>query len=254
MTCATITTFVVVSAASTLPATLKGRTSSCSTRTSPKMFPDRESVNEALRAVGQVVEMRERRRARSNKGAPPDRGHGAARGKASSLAFWPRRVSAGVMPREMRRWVFVPGALAAGATAIVVVLIMVGGFAVTYNPVQADGSIDNVPARTLGFFLLGAPRALAFASVAYLVAFNLSPPTRVLSSLYFAWALGLAIAVSFLLAISARASFVRWYEVFYLVGAIPLLLAPLQAGFMVGSAVALGITKRSTRRAEAARA
>ena len=26
-----------------------------------KMFPDRESVNEALRAVGRVVEMRERR-------------------------------------------------------------------------------------------------------------------------------------------------------------------------------------------------
>jgi hypothetical protein len=45
------------------------------------MFPDRESVNAALRAVGQVVEMRERRHARSNKGAPPDRGHGAARAK-----------------------------------------------------------------------------------------------------------------------------------------------------------------------------
>ena len=35
-----------------------------------EMFPDRESVNEALRAVGRVVELRERRRARSNKGAP----------------------------------------------------------------------------------------------------------------------------------------------------------------------------------------
>ena len=52
-----------------------------------EMFPDRESVNEALRAVGQVVEMRERRRTRSNKGAAPDRGHGARRAKhaASSL-------------------------------------------------------------------------------------------------------------------------------------------------------------------------
>lgn len=49
-----------------------------------EMFPDRESVNEALRAVGQVVEMRERRRARSNKGAPPDRGHGAARAKPAA--------------------------------------------------------------------------------------------------------------------------------------------------------------------------
>ena len=46
-----------------------------------EMFPDRESVNETLRAVGQVVEMRERRRARSNKGAPPDRGRGGAQAK-----------------------------------------------------------------------------------------------------------------------------------------------------------------------------
>ena len=42
-----------------------------------EMFPDRGSVNEALRAVGQIVEMRERRRAKSNKGAAPDRGHRA---------------------------------------------------------------------------------------------------------------------------------------------------------------------------------
>ena len=49
-----------------------------------EMFPDRESVNEALRAVGQVVEMRERRRTRSNKGAPPDRGYGAARAKPAA--------------------------------------------------------------------------------------------------------------------------------------------------------------------------
>jgi hypothetical protein len=46
-----------------------------------EIFPDRESVNEALRAVGQVVEMRERRRTRSNKGAPPARGHGGGRAK-----------------------------------------------------------------------------------------------------------------------------------------------------------------------------
>ena len=30
-----------------------------------KMFPDRESVNEALRALGRVVEMREQRRGRT---------------------------------------------------------------------------------------------------------------------------------------------------------------------------------------------
>jgi len=49
-----------------------------------EMFPDRESVNEALRAVGQVVEMRERRRAKSNKGPPPARGHGAGRVKPTA--------------------------------------------------------------------------------------------------------------------------------------------------------------------------
>ena len=49
-----------------------------------EMFPDRESVNEALRAVGQVVEMRERRRTKSNKGAAPDRGHGAVRAKPAA--------------------------------------------------------------------------------------------------------------------------------------------------------------------------
>ncbi len=40
-----------------------------------EMFPDRESVNEALRAVGQVVEMRARRRARPEKRTPSVRGH-----------------------------------------------------------------------------------------------------------------------------------------------------------------------------------
>jgi hypothetical protein len=44
-----------------------------------EMFPDRESVNEVLRAVGQVVEMRERRRTKPNKGAAPARGHVAVR-------------------------------------------------------------------------------------------------------------------------------------------------------------------------------
>ena len=36
-----------------------------------EMVPDGELVNEALRAVDQLVEMRERRGARSNKGAAP---------------------------------------------------------------------------------------------------------------------------------------------------------------------------------------
>ena len=49
-----------------------------------EMFPDRESVNEALRAVGHVVVSRERRRARSNKGAPPDRGHEPGRAKSAA--------------------------------------------------------------------------------------------------------------------------------------------------------------------------
>ena len=49
-----------------------------------EMFPDRESVNEALRAVGRVVAMRERRKASSNKGAPPDGGRGAARAKPAA--------------------------------------------------------------------------------------------------------------------------------------------------------------------------
>jgi hypothetical protein len=49
-----------------------------------EMFPDRESVNEALRAVGRVVELRERRRARSNKGAAPDGGRGVVRPKPAA--------------------------------------------------------------------------------------------------------------------------------------------------------------------------
>jgi len=49
-----------------------------------QMFPDRESVNEALRAVGRVVEMREHRMAKSNKGAAPARGHGAVRTKQAT--------------------------------------------------------------------------------------------------------------------------------------------------------------------------
>ncbi len=49
-----------------------------------QMFPDRESVNEALRAVGQVVEMRERRKASSSKGPAPGRGRGAARAKPAA--------------------------------------------------------------------------------------------------------------------------------------------------------------------------
>jgi hypothetical protein len=52
-----------------------------------EMFPDRESVNEALRAVGEVVEMRERRKAGSNKGAARDRGRGAVRAKSAASRF-----------------------------------------------------------------------------------------------------------------------------------------------------------------------
>ena len=47
-----------------------------------EMFPDREAVNEALRAVGQVVRMRERRRARRSKGAAPARGQGGIRARS----------------------------------------------------------------------------------------------------------------------------------------------------------------------------
>ena len=46
-----------------------------------EIFPDRESVNEALRAVGQVLRMRERRKAMPNKGAAPDRGQRSVRTK-----------------------------------------------------------------------------------------------------------------------------------------------------------------------------
>ena len=49
-----------------------------------EMFPDRESVNEALRAVGRVVELRERRRARSSKGAAPARGRDPGRVKRAA--------------------------------------------------------------------------------------------------------------------------------------------------------------------------
>ena len=49
-----------------------------------EIFPDRESVNEALRAVGEVLRMRERRRAVPNKGAAPDRGHRAVRTKLAA--------------------------------------------------------------------------------------------------------------------------------------------------------------------------
>lgn len=49
-----------------------------------EMFPNREAVNETLRAVGRVVEMRQRRRLRSNKGAARGRGHGAARARSAT--------------------------------------------------------------------------------------------------------------------------------------------------------------------------
>jgi hypothetical protein len=49
-----------------------------------QMFPCRELVNETLRAVGRVVQMRERRRAKPNKGAARDRGHGAVRAEPAA--------------------------------------------------------------------------------------------------------------------------------------------------------------------------
>jgi len=53
------------------------------------MFPDRESVNETLRAVGQVIEMRERRRAKSRKRAAPGRGHVPVRSKPATSRSGP---------------------------------------------------------------------------------------------------------------------------------------------------------------------
>jgi hypothetical protein len=44
-----------------------------------RLFPNREAVNETLRAVAQIVQIQERRRARANKAVPPDRGPVAAR-------------------------------------------------------------------------------------------------------------------------------------------------------------------------------
>jgi len=44
-----------------------------------RLFPNREAVNETLRAVAQIVQMQERRRGRANKAAPPDRGPVAVR-------------------------------------------------------------------------------------------------------------------------------------------------------------------------------
>ena len=44
-----------------------------------RLFPDREAVNETLRAVAQIVQIQERKRDKANKTAPPDRGPGAVR-------------------------------------------------------------------------------------------------------------------------------------------------------------------------------
>lgn len=49
-----------------------------------EMFPGRELVNETLRALGRVVRMRKRHKARPNKGAPSDRGHGGVRTKKAA--------------------------------------------------------------------------------------------------------------------------------------------------------------------------
>lgn len=44
-----------------------------------RLFPNREAVNETLRAVAQIVQIQERRRGGANKAAAPDRGPLAAR-------------------------------------------------------------------------------------------------------------------------------------------------------------------------------
>jgi len=44
-----------------------------------RLFPNREAVNETLRAVAQIVQIQERRRGKVNKGLPPDRGPVAVR-------------------------------------------------------------------------------------------------------------------------------------------------------------------------------
>lgn len=49
-----------------------------------EMFPGRELVNDTLRALGRVVQMRERQKARPNKGAAPDRGQRAVRAKTAA--------------------------------------------------------------------------------------------------------------------------------------------------------------------------
>jgi hypothetical protein len=46
-----------------------------------RLFPNREAVNETLRAVAQIVQIQERRRARAKKAVPPRRGPVAARSK-----------------------------------------------------------------------------------------------------------------------------------------------------------------------------
>jgi len=130
-----------------------------------------------------------------------------------------------------------PSALVGAITAVIVVVIMAGAFALTYDPVQPDGSIDNAPARALGAFVLGTPATLLFTFVAYLVVFNLHPPIRAVSRARTIWALGLAVAFAIFLAVSARDSFVHWYEPFYLVAMVPLVFAPLEAGFLAGSVI-----------------
>ncbi|MEE9143425.1 MAG: hypothetical protein V3U06_01480 [Candidatus Binatia bacterium] len=44
-----------------------------------RVFPNREAVNETLRAVAQIVQIQKRRRGRANKAVPPDSGSVAIR-------------------------------------------------------------------------------------------------------------------------------------------------------------------------------
>ena len=137
----------------------------------------------------------------------------------------------------MNRWFLVAAALVSATIAVLVALTMAGGFAFTYNPVQPDGTIDNVPVRAFGFFLLGVPKTSLFAFIAYLIVFRLHPPICVFSRAHFVWALAIATLACILLAVSARESFAHWYEALYLTLAVPLLFLPIELGLLAGGVV-----------------
>jgi hypothetical protein len=147
----------------------------------------------------------------------------------------------------MKRWILIPVGLVSAATAVLVMLTMVGGFAFTYDPIQSDGSIDNAPVRAFGFFLLGVPTTLLIAFVGYITVLGLHPPVRVFSRAHLLWSFAIATCACILLAVSARGSFAYWYEVLYLALAVPLLFVPLELGFLAGSGVGAWHSSRSRR-------